>query len=82
MIAVLCLFLKRMRGLATFSLFHILLGANLLLSIGKQWLETNTERSWWPPETKSSIWKCAFQGNCACVIENRQETGRNDRKEI
>lgn len=36
MIAVLCLFLKRMRGLATFSLFHILLGANLLLSMGKQ----------------------------------------------
>lgn len=35
MIAVLCLFLKRMRGLATFSLFHILLGANLLLSMGK-----------------------------------------------
>ena len=35
MITILCLFLKRMRGLATFSLFHILLGANLLLSMGK-----------------------------------------------
>ena len=35
MIAILCLFLKRMRGLATFSLFHILFGANFLLSIGK-----------------------------------------------
>lgn len=35
MIAILCLFLKRMRGLATFSLFHILLIANLLLSVGK-----------------------------------------------
>ena len=35
MIAVLCLFLKRMRGLATFSLFHILLIANLLLFAGK-----------------------------------------------
>lgn len=35
MIAVLCLFLKRLRGLTTSSLFHILLGANLLLSMGK-----------------------------------------------
>ena len=34
MIAILCLFLKRMRGLATLSLFHILLIANLLLSVG------------------------------------------------
>ena len=28
------MFLKRMRGLATFSLFHILLVAKLLLSVG------------------------------------------------
>ena len=34
MIAILCLFLKRMRGLATFSLFHILWIANLMLSVG------------------------------------------------
>ena len=32
MIAILCLFLKRMRGLATFSLFHILLSAKIILS--------------------------------------------------
>lgn len=31
MIAILCLFLKRMRGLATFSLFHILLITNVIL---------------------------------------------------
>lgn len=36
MIAMLCWFLKRLRGLATFSLFHILLGANLLLSMGEK----------------------------------------------
>ena len=52
MIAMLCWFLKRLRGLATFSLFHILLGANLLLSMGKKWLETKTEHSWRLPETK------------------------------
>lgn len=34
MIAILCLCLKRMRGLATFSLFHILLIVNLMLSVG------------------------------------------------
>ena len=36
MIAVLCLFLKRMRGLATFSLFHILLGAIYCFLLKKQ----------------------------------------------
>ena len=36
-------------------------------------METNTERSWWPPETKYGIWKCAFQGNCDCVIEDGQK---------
>ena len=35
MIAILCLILKRLRGLATFSPFHILMTANLLISIEK-----------------------------------------------
>ena len=34
-IAMLFLLLKCLRGLATFSLFHILVAANLLLSVGK-----------------------------------------------
>ena len=26
--------------------------------------------------------ECAFQGNCGYVIEDRKESGRNDRNEI
>lgn len=74
MIAILCLFLKRMRGLATFSLFHILLGANLLLSMGKTngWKQIQSAAGGLL-KRKHAHKNVLPQGNYASVIEDGQK---------
>ena len=71
MIAILCLFLKRMRGLATFSLFHILLIANLLLSVGNTngWIQIQSTSVAYL-KRKYAHRKMLSRGYYAAVIEN------------
>ena len=74
MIAILCLFLKRMRGLATFSLFNILLDAKLLLSMGKTngWKQIrSTTRAYL--KRRLTHRKVLLKRNYASVIENRKK---------